>query len=114
MPAKAKSKTSFAQHITQLRKMKGFTQDELAKLSKISRRVIAHYETLGRYPTAENVVRLSRALGVSVDQFLGRKPIKTDDNLNRKIIKNAKLFSDLSPKDQKEVARYIEFLKNKK
>ncbi len=114
MPAKAKSKTSFAQHITQIRKMKGLTQEELAKLSGISRRVIAHYETLGKHPTAENVVRLSKALNISIDQFLGRKSIKIKESLNKRVIHNAKMLDNLSPSDKKTVLKMIETLNNQK
>lgn len=50
---------------------KGWSQAQLAKKIGASPSVVAHYETGERFPSLENLIRLSRVFGVTTDFLLG-------------------------------------------
>ncbi len=110
MPRPAKHRGAFAERLILLRKAKGLSQTELAKVSGVSQRVVALYETTIKHPTADIVLLLGRALDVSVDQLLGRRPIKIKDEVSRKTIKNAKMLEELPPHAKKSVMDMIDML----
>lgn len=66
----------FGRRLRQARDLRGMTQAELAEKSRVSAVMISHFET-GTRPSAsaDNLVKLSNALEVSIDYLLGR----TDD-----------------------------------
>jgi transcriptional regulator with XRE-family HTH domain len=96
--------------LIQLRKAKGITQTELAHSSGVSQRVVAMYETTVKNPTADIVLRLARALDLSVDQLMGRRPVKAKEAVSRKTLLKAKRLEELSSEDQKTIDRMIESL----
>ena len=110
MPRPAKSRGAFAHRLIQLRKAKGITQTELAHSSGVSQRVVAMYETTVKNPTADIVLRLARALDLSVDQLMGRRPVKAKEAVSRKTLLKAKRLEELSSEDQKTIDRMIESL----
>lgn len=114
MPATAKNRTAFASRLLQIRKAKGLTQIELSNLSGVSRRVVALYETKIKGPSADVVLRLAKALDVSVDQLMGIRPIKSKASISRKMFKDAKRLEELPPKDRKAVLQMIEALSKRK
>ena len=59
--------------LASIRKAQGLTQARLAALSGVHRVLIARYETGRLAPTARNLVRLSLALGVPVDELIDKK-----------------------------------------
>src|SRR5687768_5506328 len=83
-------KESFAQRLVRIRKSKGMTQVELARDAGISPRMVAHYETKIQNPAPDTVVRLAKALKISVDELFGSKPFPKMD-----IPKSRKLFRKL-------------------
>lgn len=110
MPRPAKTRGVFANRLIQLRKAKGITQTELARSSGVSQRVVAMYETTIKNPTADTVLRLARALDLSVDQLMGRRPVKVKEAVNRRTLLKAKMLEQLPAEDQKTVERMIESL----
>jgi len=62
---------SIGERITQLRKAKNWSQDELAKEIDSSRVMIGKYERGDNLPSIEVIVKLAKAFGVSVDYLLG-------------------------------------------
>jgi len=56
-----------------IRKTRGYTQEELARLSGVARINIARYETGEVKPGADNLVKLAAALSVTVDELIGKK-----------------------------------------
>lgn len=60
--------------IAALRRELGWNQAELAKRLQISPSAVGMYEQGRREPSADMLVALSRALGVSVDYLLTGKP----------------------------------------
>ncbi len=114
MPKPAKKRTPFAENLATARKAKGLSQRELAKIVKVSPRVIALYETIIKNPTPEIVVRLAKTLDVSIDELMGHKPVKEKEAIPRNIIKKARMLAELSPSDQKTVLGLVDVLHVKK
>lgn len=55
-----------------IRKQRGMTQEQLAKATGIHRVTIARYETQKIDPTTECAKKLAAALGVTVDELIGK------------------------------------------
>lgn len=62
---------SIGERITQLRKQKNWSQEDLAKQIDSSRVMIGKYERGGNLPSIEVIVKLAKAFDVSVDYLLG-------------------------------------------
>jgi len=69
---------NFGKLLRQLRKEKGLTQAELAKLISIGESTVSFYESGKRQPDYETLIRLANIFRVSVDQLLGRQKINTE------------------------------------
>ena len=63
---------NFGKRLRQLRKEKGLTQAELAKLLSIGESTVSFYESGKRQPDYETLIRLAEVFYVSVDYLLGR------------------------------------------
>ena len=59
--------------IKTLRKARGITQSQLARLTGVNKALISKYETGTCHPPYHTLIRLSKALGVSTDYLLGQK-----------------------------------------
>lgn len=65
--------TIFGQRLREIRELRAWTQEELAEKAGLAASVVSHYETgVRRKPSADNLVKLAKALGVTVDYLLGR------------------------------------------
>ena len=62
-----------AEKIRELRKEKGLTQNELAEISHVPRICIARYETGEHQPGMGNAQKIASALGVTVDELIGKE-----------------------------------------
>ncbi|WP_077614586.1 helix-turn-helix domain-containing protein [Caenibacillus caldisaponilyticus] len=60
----------WGRRIRAFRKLKGFTQAELAKSIDVSLSVLGEIERGNRMPTEAIIQRISETLGVSVDEML--------------------------------------------
>lgn len=67
------SKKQIGQRISELRKMKGFSQEELAKSVKISRPSLAQIELGNRNLDILELQKLSFILGFSLDDFMSKQ-----------------------------------------
>lgn len=59
-------------NLKEIRKAKGMTQAQLAKAAKIHRITIAKYEAGRIGPTLDSAEKLAAALGVTVDELIGK------------------------------------------
>lgn len=63
---------TMGEHMRKARKRAGFTQERLSKVSGV------HYQTIGdaecnrRYTSIFNTICLADALGISIDEYIGR------------------------------------------
>ena len=111
MTNKKSRRSIFGRCLLQLRQQKGWTQMELAKKVRLSRRMIAHYERHGERIPVNHLTSFANVFNVSVDLFVGLKPIKMTTSL-----RTARLFNrlhrveELPDKDRKAVLDYIDAL----
>ena len=105
---------SLGQRLRELRKQRGFTQVELAKILGTSQRMIAYYEAQGGNVSADMMAKLADALDVSVDQLLNgqkspsRKPQQPPNDL--RLMRKLRLVERLPAKDRRSVLQIIDVL----
>jgi transcriptional regulator with XRE-family HTH domain len=107
---------NFGKTLAERRAAKGFTQRDFAATVGVSQRMIAYYEKHAKRPPVEKLEALTKALGITVDELLGVKPMKKqrgapkDAYLQRKLQQVAQLPKD----DQKVIVTMIDALSAKK
>jgi len=69
---------SFGAQLARLRQEAGLSQRDLAAEVGISQRMIAYYEKQTAHPPTHLLAILAKALGVSADQLLGIKEVKSN------------------------------------
>ncbi|MEG1017160.1 MAG: helix-turn-helix domain-containing protein [Oscillospiraceae bacterium] len=62
-----------ANRLVQLRKERGFSQEELAEKLQISRQAVSKWERAEASPDTDNLIMLARLYGVSLDELLGHE-----------------------------------------
>ncbi|MBK8939512.1 MAG: helix-turn-helix transcriptional regulator [Polyangiaceae bacterium] len=67
----------FGERLAELRRRVGLSQRALAAELGISQRMVAYYESQSDYPPAHLLAPLTEVLGLSADELLGIKPLKT-------------------------------------
>ncbi len=72
--------------IAALRRQAGMNQAQLAELLQISASAVGMYEQGRREPSAQMLLALARAFGVSVDFLLTGKPPEQDTNQLRRML----------------------------
>lgn len=109
MPKQAKnSNVSFGKRLAMLRKAAGYTQQGLATVIKVTRRMIAYYEGETDYPPAALLPGLARALMVSVDELLGIVPIEETFKIDSLLRQRMQRFSRLSKPNQQALLKVID------
>lgn len=100
---------SFGHRLARLRKAAGYTQRQLAPKIGISQRMLAYYEKQTDRPPATLVPVLAQVLGVSADELLGIKPLKSEDNpTDPRLRRRLKKLEQLPPKERGEVIKLID------
>lgn len=61
------------QTITECRKAKGLTQEQLAKMLGVTQGAVAQWENGLTHPAFNMLPRLAAALGVTVDELIGKE-----------------------------------------
>jgi transcriptional regulator with XRE-family HTH domain len=115
-----KQSDKFGENLREIRKKRGYTQDQLAKATGLSRRIISHYETLAKCPSIEKINKISEVLNISINDLMGNttltvKKHKTDD-VSFKILKKVRVIEKLPLRDQNAIFHYINAIveKNKR
>lgn len=67
----------FSNRLISLRKERGLTQEDMAKVIQKKRSTVSGYETEGKEPDLETVCTLARYFGVSTDYLLGYSDERT-------------------------------------
>ena len=79
----------FNEKLQELRKKKGFTQEELAEILYVSRTAISKWESGRGYPNIESLKELSKFFEVSIDDLLsGEKLIDIAEKENKSNMRN--------------------------
>lgn len=82
---------SFSKRLSELRKAKKFSQEELAKMVGVHTNVMGRYERGEAKPSIEVAVNLAEALGVSVDYLVGKSDLQLDQDVLNKVLTIQKL-----------------------
>jgi len=98
---------SIGERITQLRKHKGWSQDELAKQIDSSRIMIGKYERSDNSPSIEVIVKLAKAFDVSVDFLLGEGQNATFD---KEMVKRLDQVESLPDQEKKRIFDYMDLI----
>jgi Zn-dependent peptidase ImmA (M78 family) len=102
-------KSNFAQRIAAARKMAGFSMDELASLSALSKNAISRYEKGVMQPDSSNLIKLAKALNVKVDYFFKKPMVNLQEMAFRKKAKlGSKYIESIKHRVIDRVERYLE------
>ncbi len=100
--------------LRELRKEKGLTQIELAKILNVSDRSVGFYETGERDPDTETLKKLADYFDVTIDYLLGRSDIRNQKIADIEKQANHNIdASGLPDEDIKKVKEYVELLQKK-
>ena len=113
-----KERPVFSRNLIKCRKEKGLSQEQLAELTGLSKRMVAYYELEAIKPPIDKIEIISKALNVSINDLLGTKDNSTIQNdfiqLDGKTLNKLKIILSLSPEDRHIVYTFAESLKIKR
>lgn len=110
MPKKPVDK-SFGKRLTLLRKEKGLTMEELARKLGVSTRSVFYYEKQSKQPPSHLLAKMSKELGVSLEELLGIKPVKTAfDPKEAAFWRNMRKAQALAPKERRILIEFLNAL----
>ena len=75
----------FGEKLKNERKIKGWSQEELAEKLYVSRQSISKWENGQNYPSIETIIKVSDLFGVTIDEML-----RSDEQLTKKVINDGK------------------------
>ena len=101
----------FSERLVELRKRRGITQIQLARMIGSTQRNITHYETGAGYPAVPAIVDIAKALKVTTDELLGAtSPRRNGEKMSPEMRRLWKKFQQVTKwpeKDQRAVIRLI-------
>ncbi len=123
---------NFSKRLKMLRDKKGLTQQDIANVLGVGRATIAGYETKGKQPDYEKLVKLADFFNVSIDYLIGRTDIKNKaDEITLAVEDDPELFDfwnelkeredlqllfkqtkSLSPKEIRQIIRIIKAIED--
>jgi len=102
---------TFGQRLARFRKVAGYSQRSLAPEIKISQRMLAYYEAQTHRPPAHLLPAIADALGISVDQLLGRVPVSPRKApRNERLLRQLRLVEKLPSRARHAVLEHIQAL----
>jgi len=101
---------SFGTNLVRIRKDKGLTQEDLVKKSGVAISQIRRYEANKTSPTLDVVIRLVRALGVSIDElaFDKLRGVAVGKILDRELLEQFEMISGLEEEEKSAVKKILE------
>jgi len=106
----------FGQELRKLRKEARYTQDQLAKLARISASYISQLETDKKKPTDRVITKLSDALNIGENQLLikvGKLKMDLAGTLAIRRNEAPELLTKLSDEQWEELLTYLAYMKVK-
>jgi transcriptional regulator with XRE-family HTH domain len=108
---------NFGENLRRIRREKGYTQAQLARMAGISRRMVGHYETLVKRPSIDKVKKIASALSVNDNELIGfenpKKGQKQSEIVSYKIAKRMRIVEKLPKRDQDTIFSLINSLAEK-
>ncbi len=101
---------SFGKNISKVRKEKGLTQQDLVRLSGVAISQIRRYEADKSSPTLDVIIKLAKALGVSIDEMVFDKAtgVAKSKLMDRDLLEQFEVISTLDEEDRQAVKRILE------
>jgi len=100
---------SFGRNLSSARKEKGLTQEELVRMSGVAISQIRRYEADKSSPTLDVVMKLAKALGVSLDELAFDKATGVAaGRLDRELLEQFEMVSSLDQEEREAVKRVLE------
>ena len=87
---KGENKMNIGEKITNLRKQKGLSQEELGEKLDVTRQTISKWELGQTSPDANKLTEIANFFGVSVNELTSDEEIKTDEATNNNKVNNNK------------------------
>jgi transcriptional regulator with XRE-family HTH domain len=101
---------SFGTNLVRIRKDKGFTQETLVKKSGVAISQIRRYEADKTSPTLDVIIRLVKALGVSIDELAFGKitGVASGKIVDTELLEQFEMISDMDPEEKNAVKKILE------
>ena len=111
MAKSTKRSVKISTRMRQARESRNITQAQLAEMTGLMPSAVSHFEAGRRAPSVENLWRLADALGMSIDELVGRAE-KTEGAgpTMKRLLKAGAL---LSPTDQKALIKIADVLRKR-
>jgi len=90
--------------ITELRKAKGWSQNELSKKIEVSREIVGRYERGDAVPSIEIAKRMAEAFEVSLDYLVGA----AEHEVDKATLKRLQEINRLSEENKKMVYTFLD------
>jgi len=103
----------FSKNLARLRKLRGYSQRELAKKTKLSHRMINYYEKNPKSVPMNKLELLAKALDVKIADFFNEEETSPLDNLDVRWLKKIIELKNLPETDRKEINKHIKSLLEK-
>ncbi len=109
---RAQPAETFGQRLLRLRQARGYSQRELGDRVSVSQRMMTYYEREAEHPPAYLLPRLAEALGVTVDELMGVRPVKEQAPVprNTRLWRKLRDIEKLPPGDRKAVLKFVDAL----
>ena len=103
----------FSKNLIRLRKLRGFSQRELASRTGLTQRIINHYENKPKSVPVDKLKTLAESLNARVSDFFNEEENNPLDTIDIRWIKKINEIMHLSPAAKKELNRHINYLIDK-
>jgi transcriptional regulator with XRE-family HTH domain len=115
-----KELSTFSKNLKYYRKKKGLSQYDLADITGISQRMIAHYETNATQPSLDKVEIIADAMRIKVSDLIDDHDLTNDNktsidmpDFDTKSLKKLRDILSLPPNDRATVYRLVNTLLRK-
>jgi transcriptional regulator with XRE-family HTH domain len=100
----------FGIRLEQMRKARGLSQLELAERTDLYQSDVSDFERGLRWPETRNMLALSKALRVSLDELVGAKGVKGNGGVevSRSILRRLKRIEELPKRDRQALLRMVD------
>ena len=101
---------SFGKNLAKFRKQRGLTQAQLVKLSGVGISQIRRYEADKSSPSIDAIIRLVRAIGVSIDEMVFDKTTAIASNkiIDRELLEQFEMISYMDEEERNLVKKMLE------
>jgi transcriptional regulator with XRE-family HTH domain len=101
---------SFGKNLAKFRKQKGLTQEQLVRLSGVGISQIRRYEADKSTPSLDAIIKLVKAIGVSIDEMVFDKATAIASNkiVDRELLEQFEMISYMDETERNLVKKILE------